>query len=296
MTAYKEHLSYAKKPIEELKDLADRQGNSSAQYFYGIKLIYEQTEGTADTTDLGVEYITRSAQNGCADAEYWMAGDALNPKIFTQTPEQQDKGFSFLKSAALKNHFNAAITLGYVHFNAGKMHNLAEAARVWTEACNNHETADNGASPNSTPFIFCSKLSDLFSDASYGGTPRSDLAASLHILSTNKFVTSQKQRDVLLTLSDIEANKPQLFNRLKNEGLEWPSADRLAVLGGDEKIHVSDRREQLSIIRERISICNSLGWTIMMQDDIRTEITDYLKGKLPPEITNIPQMKLVFES
>jgi hypothetical protein len=282
-------LNYMKLSDTELKRKADEAEDSFAQFVYGCKKMAESKVAEGDHFKVGMDYMQRSANNGCPDAENWLGHDILIHEPQKRPSAHFQKGVMLLNSAALKGHFEAAVSLGYLHYSKAEMHNPKEATKLWTSSViNGQEKFDD----QSTLHLF-NILSQFFSKGTYGTQRKWDLASSLHILSFAKFVSPEIQRGIILLLCEIALDKPDFFQNLKSKGLIWPSQHEIGELIRDESLNDGSQNSKSKIRERRINICNSFRSLMVYDADIRTEMTAYLKDQLPSEIRNIPN--LVFQ-
>jgi hypothetical protein len=287
-----EFQAYLKLKDAQLKKLADELDDGFAQFVYGWKKMAESNGAKDSYYAVGMSYMEHSAENGCPDAENWLANHLLDHHSHKGLPSLRQKGIMLLSSAALKGHFEAAVGVGYLHFCETEMHNPKKATALWGHTVvKGQETFEEQST-----LYFLGTLSMLFSKGAYATQKRFDLAGPLHLLSFSKYVTPEMQRNITIILSDIALDRADLFQKLKSKGLVWPEAPQdLRSLVRDETFHSPEiTKEVQKVRRHRIEICNSLRSLMVHDTAIRQEMTDYLKPQLPPEIISIPN--LVFHS
>lgn len=269
-------------PITRLKGSKALEIDPRTQYIYGKRLIRpERPDNHKPDEKLGLTYIERSAENGYVEAEYWLAQRYLNPHLTPTEPQLKQRGLELLESAALKYHFGAAISLGYLHFNQGDLHNSKMATSVWETAI---ETVFPGNPTRSSSF-FMYELSEMFNKGAYGQPKKWPLSGQLHILSGYSSLQEQKKRDIFLVLSDIAVEQPALFQRMIKAGLTWPTPQEMTGL-----IASGDAKPNILLQRKSTDICNKLLF-ISKIPHIQRELTAYLQGELPDEIAAIPNLK-----
>lgn len=279
-------ISYDQLSQEELREKADHLDDPYAQFIYGWKLITGIYEPEHDMTQEGTEYVRRAVSKGCVDAEFFYATECLSMNATHQNDELKQECLQLLESAKLKGHFHAAISLGYIHFQKGEKYDPFKATQIWMSALHTEGQETQYPTP---PFL--SHLSSLFSLGAYGFEQQSNLAGQLHILSYAKSGSTNKQKDVLRVLSQMKSEKPELFERIEDAGVNWPNSKELEELIHDEP---NDRVARNSLKEKRIKICSDFLAIQIHDDNIRNDVIDYIKGKLPLTITNVQNMKFDF--
>ena len=258
-----------------------------AQYIYGIQLIGQDLPDQTELSTKGMSYIQRAIMNGSPEAAYWLASFHLEMGTETASQDLMDKGIVHLEAATLSGSFEAAISLGYLYFQPSPIHDPLKATQLWKNAIR-HEGLQQGENAVRVQSALCSNLSKLFSMGAYGHAANGEMAAQLHVLSYEKFVSPQQQKNVLNMLSVMAADKPELFSRIRKAGVGLPEISELTLLTNDEEDLSGDRRKR------RIDICNQLLSVRIYDKDIRKDVAAYARHKLPSEISSVLNPALDF--